>query len=155
MSETLKDTLQTDLTTAMKARDELRAATLRMVLTAVRGEEVAGKSARTLSDEEVVTVLQREAKKRREAAEAYDGAGRAEQAGRERAELGVVETYLPTPLTDEELTGLVDEAVIIASGEGLTGMGAMGAVMSRLKPQVAGRADGKRLSTAVRARLGA
>ena len=155
MSETLKDTLQTDLTTAMKARDELRAATLRMVLTAVRGEEVAGKSARTLSDEEVVTVLQREAKKRREAAEAYDGAGRAEQAERERAELGVVETYLPTPLTDEELTGLVDEAVLIASGEGLTGMGAMGAVMSRLKPQVAGRADGKRLSSAVRARLGA
>ena len=155
MSETLKDTLQTDLTTAMKARDELRAATLRMVLTAIRGEEVAGKSARTLSDEEVVTVLQREAKKRREAAEAYDGAGRAEQAERERAELGVVETYLPTPLTDEELTGLVDEAVLIASGEGLTGMGAMGAVMSRLKPQVAGRADGKRLSSAVRARLGA
>ncbi len=155
MSETLKDTLQTDLTTAMKARDELRAATLRMVLTAVRGEEVAGKSARTLSDEEVVTVLQREAKKRREAAEAYDGAGRAEQAERERAELGVVETYLPTPLTDEELTELVDEAVLIASGEGLTGMGAMGAVMSRLKPQVAGRADGKRLSSAVRARLGA
>ncbi|WP_432571243.1 GatB/YqeY domain-containing protein [Kineococcus sp. SYSU DK005] len=139
----------------MKARDELRAATLRMVLTAVRGEEVAGKSARTLSDEEVVTVLQREAKKRREAAEAYDGAGRAEQAERERAELGVVETYLPTPLTDEELTELVDEAVLIASGEGLTGMGAMGAVMSRLKPQVAGRADGKRLSSAVRARLGA
>ncbi|GAB3601489.1 GatB/YqeY domain-containing protein [Kineococcus gypseus] len=151
----LKDTLQTDLTTAMKARDELRSATLRMVLTAVRGEEVAGKAARTLTDEEVVTVLQREAKKRREAAEAYEGAGRGEQAERERAELGVVETYLPTPLTDEELTALVDEAVLIASGEGLTGMGAMGAVMSRLKPQVAGRADGKRLSTAVRSRLGA
>ncbi|MCI2239541.1 GatB/YqeY domain-containing protein [Paenibacillus sp. TRM 82003] len=151
----LKDTLQTDLTTAMKARDELRSATLRMVLTAVRGEEVAGKSARTLGDEEVVAVLQREAKKRREAADAYEAAGRAEQAERERAELGVVETYLPTPLTDEELGELVDEAVLIASGEGLTGMGAMGAVMSRLKPQVAGRADGKRLSTAVRARLNA
>lgn len=153
MSDTLKDTLQTDLTTAMKARDELRSATLRMVLTAVRGEEVAGKSARTLSDEEVVTVLQREAKKRREAAEAYDGAGRAEQAERERGELGVIETYLPTPLTDEELTALVDEAVLVATGEGLTGMGAMGAVMSQLKPKVAGRADGKRLSGAVKARL--
>ncbi|WP_337062210.1 GatB/YqeY domain-containing protein [Kineococcus sp. G2] len=151
----LKDTLQTDLTTAMKARDELRSATLRMVLTAVRGEEVAGKSARTLGDDEVVTVLQREAKKRREAADAYEAAGRTEQAERERAELGVVETYLPTPLTDEELGELVDEAVLIASGEGLTGMGAMGAVMSRLKPQVAGRADGKRVSTAVRARLNA
>ncbi len=104
----------------MKARDELRSATLRMVLTAVRGEEVAGKSARTLSDEEVVTVLQREAKKRREAAEAYDGAGRVEQAERERGELGVIETYLPTPLTDEELTELVDEAVLVATAEGLT-----------------------------------
>ncbi|WP_432484334.1 GatB/YqeY domain-containing protein [Kineococcus esterisolvens] len=149
----LKDTLQTDLTTAMKARDELRSATLRMVLTAVRGEEVAGKSARTLGDDEVVTVLQREAKKRREAADAYEAAGRTEQAERERAELGVVEAYLPTPLSDEELTELVDEAVLIASGEGLTGMGAMGAVMSRLKPQIAGRADGKRVSSAVRARL--
>ncbi|WP_432535283.1 GatB/YqeY domain-containing protein [Kineococcus arenarius] len=155
MSQTLKDTLQSDLTTAMKARDELRSATLRMVLTAIRGEEVAGKSARTLGDDEVITVLQREAKKRREAAEAYDAAGRTEQAARERDELGVVETYLPTPLTDEELDELVDEAVLIASGEGLTGTGAMGAVMSRLKPQVAGRADGKRLSTAVRARLNA
>ncbi|WP_380171115.1 GatB/YqeY domain-containing protein [Kineococcus sp. DHX-1] len=153
MSDTLKDTLQTDLTTAMKARDELRSATLRMVLTAVRGEEVAGKSARTLSDEEVVTVLQREAKKRREAAEAYDGAGRVEQAERERGELGVIETYLPTPLTDEELTELVDEAVLVATAEGLTGMGAMGAVMSQLKPKVGGRADGRRLSGAVRARL--
>ncbi|MEZ0165457.1 GatB/YqeY domain-containing protein [Kineococcus sp. LSe6-4] len=153
MSDTLKDTLQTDLTTAMKARDELRSATLRMVLTAVRGEEVAGKSARTLSDEEVVTVLQREAKKRREAAEAYEGAGRTEQAERERGELGVIETYLPTPLTDEELDELVDEAVLVATGEGLTGMGAMGAVMSQLKAKVAGRADGKRLSGAVKARL--
>lgn len=153
MSDTLKDSLQADLTTAMKARDELRSATLRMVLTAVRGEEVAGKAARVLSDEEVVTVLQREAKKRREAAEAYDGAGRTEQAARERAELGVVETYLPTPLTDEELAGLVEEAVMVATAEGLTGMGAMGAVMSQLKGQVAGRVDGKRLSGAVRARL--
>ncbi|PRY16135.1 GatB/YqeY domain-containing protein [Kineococcus rhizosphaerae] len=153
MSDTLKDTLQTDLTTAMKARDELRSATLRMVLTAVRSEEVAGKAARVLSDEEVVTVLQREAKKRREAAEAYDGAGRTEQAARERDELGVVETYLPTPLTDDELAELVDEAVLVATGEGLTGMGAMGAVMSQLKEKVAGRADGKRLSGAVRARL--
>ncbi|NAZ76164.1 GatB/YqeY domain-containing protein [Kineococcus sp. T13] len=153
MSDTLKDSLQADLTTAMKARDELRSATLRMVLTAVRGEEVAGKSARTLSDEEVVAVLQREAKKRREAAEAYDGAGRTEQAERERAELGVVETYLPTPLTDDELAALVDDAVLVATSEGLTGMGAMGAVMSSLKGKVAGRADGKRLSGAVRARL--
>ncbi|ABS01921.1 GatB/YqeY domain-containing protein [Kineococcus radiotolerans] len=153
MSDTLKDSLQADLTTAMKARDELRSATLRMVLTAIRAEEVAGKSARTLSDDEVVAVLQREAKKRREAAEAFAGAGRAEQGERETAELSVIETYLPTPLTDEELDALVDEAVLIATAEGLTGMGAMGAVMSQLKPKVGGRADGKRLSGAVRARL--
>ena len=153
VATSLKDSLQRDLTTAMKSRDELHAATLRMVLTAVRGEEVAGKSARTLSDEEVMTVLQREAKKRREAAEAYDGAGRTEQAARERDELGVIETYLPTPLSDEELAAMVDAAVLAATAEGLTGMGAMGAVMSALKPQVAGRADGKRLSGAVRARL--
>ena len=150
---TLKDSLQSDLTTAIKARDELTSATLRMVLTAVKSEEVAGKSARTLSDEEVITVLQREAKKRREAAEAFGGAGRAESADRERAELGVIERYLPTPLTEEELTTLVEDGVLIATGEGLTGMGAMGAVMNYLKPKVAGRADGKRLSAAVRARL--
>jgi uncharacterized protein len=150
---TLKDTLQADLTTAMKARDELRSATLRMVLTAVRADEVAGKTAKVLTDDEVVTVLQREAKKRREAATAYDDAGRTEQAERERGELGVIDTYLPTPLTDDELAALVDEAVLVATAEGLTGMGAMGAVMSQLKPKVGGRADGKRLSGAVRARL--
>ncbi|NAZ84313.1 GatB/YqeY domain-containing protein [Kineococcus sp. R8] len=154
MSDTsLKDSLQSDLTTAIKGRDELTSATLRMVLTSVKSEEVAGKTARTLSDEEVLTVLQREAKKRREAAEAFGGAGRTEQAARERDELGVIERYLPTPLTEEELTELVEDAVLIATGEGLTGMGAMGAVMNTLKPKVAGRADGKRLSTAVRARL--
>jgi len=150
---TLKDSLQSDLTTAIKARDELTSATLRMVLTAVKSEEVAGKTARTLSDEEVLTVLQREAKKRREAAEAFGGAGRAESAARETDELGVIQRYLPTPLTEEELTALVEEAVLMATSEGLTGMGAMGAVMTTLKPQVGGRADGKRLSAAVRARL--
>lgn len=153
MTTSLKDSLQADLTTAMKARDQLVSATLRMVLTAVRSEEVAGKTARTLSDDEVVSVLQREAKKRREAAEAFDGAGRAESAEAERGELSVIEKYLPTPLTSEELDELVDEAVLIATGEGLTGMGAMGAVMNRLKPLVAGRADGKTLSGAVKARL--
>ncbi|MFB9377615.1 GatB/YqeY domain-containing protein [Kineococcus gynurae] len=154
MSETtLKDTLHSDLTTAIKARDELRSATLRMVLTAVKSEEVAGKTAKMLSDAEVMTVLQREAKKRAEAAEAFAGAGRAESAEREKAELGVIETYLPAPLSDEELAELVDEAVLAASAEGLTGMGAMGAVMSQLKPTIGARADGKRLSAAVRARL--
>ena len=152
-STSLKDTLQNDLTTAMRSRDELRAATLRMALTAVKSEEVAGKAARELSDGEVLTVLQREAKKRREAAEAFGGAGRADSAQRERDELGVLKGYLPTQLSDEELDAIVDEAVIVATGEGLTGMGAMGAVMTSVRGRVAGRADGGRVAAAVKARL--
>jgi len=103
----LKDRLQSDLTSAMKARDELRAATLRMALTAVRTEEVAGKSARELDDAEVVTVLTREAKKRREAAEAFASGGRPAQADRERAEGEVLAEYLPAQLGDDELRDLV------------------------------------------------
>ncbi|GAB7191714.1 GatB/YqeY domain-containing protein [Kineococcus sp. NUM-3379] len=152
-STSLKDTLQNDLTAAMRARDELRSATLRMALTAVKGEEVAGKTARELSDDEVLKVLQREAKKRREAAEAFAGAGRAESAQRERDELGVLEGYLPAQLSDEELSSIVEDAVLIATGEGLTGMGAMGAVMQSVRGTVAGRADGGRVAAAVKARL--
>ncbi|GAA4971953.1 GatB/YqeY domain-containing protein [Kineococcus glutinatus] len=152
-STSLKDTLQSDLTTAMRSRDELRAATLRMALTAVKAEEVAGKAARELSDDEVLKVLQKEAKKRREAAEAFDGAGRADTAQRERDELAVIEGYLPTQLGDEELAVIVDEAVIAATGEGLTGMGAMGAVMTAVRARVAGRADGGKVAALVRGRL--
>src|SRR5512133_1527742 len=107
----LKSRLQSDLTEAIRGRDEIRAATLRMALTAVRSEEVAGTAARTLSDDEVVGVLSREAKKRREAVEAYRGAGRQELADREGAELTVIEEYLPAQLSDEELSGIVAEAV--------------------------------------------
>ena len=152
-STSLKDTLQDDLTTAMRGRDELRAATLRMALTAVKAEEVAGKTARELSDDEVLKVLQREAKKRREAAEAFAGAGRADSAQRERDELGVLEGYLPAQLSDEELSTIIDEAVIVATGEGLTGMGAMGAVMTAVRGRVVGRADGGRVAAAVKSRL--
>ena len=146
----LKDQLRADLTRSMKARDELRAATLRMALTAVTTEEVAGSTARELSDDDVLAVLRREAKKRREAAEAYDGAGRAELADRERGELSVLEAYLPAQMDDEELRGLVAVAV---AGSGAAGPRAMGAVMKLVNPQVGGRADGARVAAEVRRQL--
>ncbi|WP_203994936.1 GatB/YqeY domain-containing protein [Sphaerisporangium rufum] len=146
----LKDRLKADLTTSMKARDELRTRTLRMALAAVSTEEVAGKAARELSDDEVVKVLTREAKKRREAAEAFGGAGRAEQAKAEQDEQAVLEEYLPAQLSDEELDRLVAEAVAESGAEGPK---AMGQVMKVLNPKVAGRAEGGRVAQAVRARL--
>ena len=147
----LKEQLQSDLTAAMKARDELSSATLRMALTAVATEEVAGKQARVLSDDEVITVLTREAKKRREAAEAFDNAGRAELADRERAEGEVLATYLPAQLSDEELAELVRTAV---ADSGAADAKAMGQVMKLLQPQVAGRAEGGRVAAEVRRQLG-
>ena len=148
----LKQQLQSDLTDAMKARDELRAATIRMALTAVTTEEVAGKQARVLSDDEVLTVLTREAKKRREAAEAFDNAGRAELAQRERAEGEVLATYLPAQLGDDELAELVRAAI---AESGATDPKAMGQVMKLLQAQVAGRAEGGRVAAEVRRQLGA
>jgi hypothetical protein len=147
----LKARLHADLNTAMKARDELTTATLRMALTAVTTEEVAGKQARELSDDEVLRVLTREAKKRREAAEAFDAAGRAELADRERAEGTVLDGYLPAQLADDELTELVRGAI---AETGASGPGQMGAVMKAVQPKVAGRADGKRVSDEVRRQLG-
>jgi uncharacterized protein len=126
---TLKETLQSDLTAAIRSRDGLTAATLRMALTAVTTEEVSGKSARTLSDSEVMGVLTREAKKRREAATAFSDAGRAELAERELAELGVLSGYLPEPLTTQEVSAMVDATVAAVAAEGVTGMAAMGRVM--------------------------
>src|SRR5882757_864124 len=146
----LKARLRTDLNTAMKARDELTTATLRMTLTAITTEEVAGKSARELSDEEVLRVLSREGKKRREAAEAYDTAGRDQLAARERAEGEVLDRYLPAQLGDDELTTLVRSAIVES---GASTPRDMGAVMKIVQPQVAGRADGKRVSDEVRRQL--
>jgi len=150
---TLKETLQTDLTTAIRGRDQLTAATLRMALTAVTNEEVSGKSARTLSDAEVMGVLTKEAKKRREAATAFTDASRPELADRELAELSVLDRYLPEPLTAEEVGALVDAAVARLADEGVTGMPAMGRVMKEVSPQVAGRFDGGQLAAMVRAAL--
>jgi uncharacterized protein YqeY len=146
----LKDRLQQDLTTSMKARDELRTATLRMVLTALGNEEVAGKSARALTAEQEQRVLVREAKKRREAAEAFRSGGAEDRAAREVAEEQVLAGYLPAQLSDEELTGLVARAV---ASSGASGPQAMGAVMRAVGPLVAGRAEGGRVAAAVRAAL--
>jgi uncharacterized protein YqeY len=143
----LKDRLQADLTAAMRGRDELRTATIRMALTAITNEEVAGKAARTLDDEETVRVLGREAKKRREAASAYEQAGRADRAERERAELAVIEGYLPAQLGDDELRSLVASAL---AETGAATPRQMGEVMKVLTPRVAGRAEGSRVAAEVR-----
>jgi uncharacterized protein YqeY len=148
----LKERLRTDLTTAIKGRDELRASTLRMVLTAITNAEVAGKQSRELSDDDVVGVLSSEAKKRREAAEAFDAAGRTESAAKERAEAEVLADYLPTPLTEDEIRDLVTSA-IASLGVAEEGMRAMGKVMGTLQPQIKGRADGGVVSAEVRRQL--
>ncbi|HEY2270267.1 MAG TPA: GatB/YqeY domain-containing protein [Streptosporangiaceae bacterium] len=147
----LKDRLRADLNTAMRARDQVRLRTLRMALTSISTEEVAGTSARALSDEEIVKVLTREAKKRREAAEAFGAAGRDEQAAAERAEGEVLADYLPAQLGDEELTTLVSAAI---AETGATGTKGMGQVMKVVTPQVAGQADGARVAAEVRRQLG-
>ena len=148
----LKDRLKDDLTTSMKARDELRTATLRMVLTALGNEEVAGKAARTLSADEELKVLTREAKKRREAAEAFRSGGAEDRAARELAEEEVLSAYLPAQLSDDDLAALVADAV---ASSGASGPSGMGAVMKAVGPKVAGRAEGGRVAAAVRAALSA
>lgn len=146
----LKDTLQSDLHDSMRAKDKVRSATLRMALTAIANEEVAGTESRVLSDDDVLKVLAKEAKKRREAAEAYTGAGRPELADQEHAELAVLETYLPAQLDDAAL----DEMAAAAVAEvGATGMAQMGQVMKVLQPQVAGQAEGGRVAAAVKRAL--
>lgn len=146
----LKEQLRADMTASMKARDEVRTGTLRMVLTAITNEEVAGKSARELSDDEVLKVLAREAKKRREAAEAFDGAGRQELADKERAEGAILDEYLPAQLSDEDLVALVREAIAESGAEGPQ---AMGQVMKVVQPKVAGRAEGGRIAAEVKKQL--
>ena len=146
----LQDQLQSELTDAIRSRDEVRSSTLRMALTAVKNEAVSGTQARELTDAEVLVVLGREAKKRRESAQAYDDAARPELADRERAELAVLEAYLPSQLSDEELAELVAAAVVSSGAEGPK---AMGLVMKAVGPAIAGRADGGRVAAAVRAAL--
>lgn len=149
-STRLKATLEADLHTAMKARDQITTGTLRMALTAVRTEEVAGTHARELSDEEVTAVVAKEAKKRREAAEAFTAAGRTDLADQERAEEKVLARYLPSQLDDAELVALV-EAVL--AEHDFTSMAQMGPAMKAVQAKVAGRADGRRVAAEVRGRL--
>ncbi len=148
----LKDRLEADLTNAMKARETVKVAALRMALAAVRNEEVSGKQARELTDDEVLAVIRREVKKRREAAEVYASAGRTELADQEKAEEEVLSGYLPTQLSDEELTALVSQ---VLAELGLSGMSAMGQAMKAVVPRVAGRAEGARVAAEVRKQLSA
>jgi len=148
----LKDQLHADLTTSMKARDELRTATLRMTLSAVTNEEVAGKQARELSDDDVRAVIRREIKKRREAAQAFADAGRDESAEREAAEAELLQAYLPTQMSDDDLTTLVAAAVAEVGAAGPQGIGP---VMKIVQPAVAGRADGGRVAAEVKRQLAA
>ncbi len=152
-ASTLKARLQADLTEAIRSRDDVRSATLRLALTAWRTEEVAGSQARELDDAEVIAVLGREAKKRREAAEAFDGAARPDRADRERAELAVLVAYLPAQLDDDALAAVIAEEIAAAAATGATGMAAMGRVMKAVQTRVAGRADGARVAADVRRRL--
>ncbi len=146
----LKDRLRTDLTAAMKARDAVRTRTLRMVLTSITNEEVAGNAARDLSDDEVLRLLAREARRRREAAEAFAAAGRDDQAAAERAEDQILAGYLPAQLSDDELGTIVAEVI---TETGASGMAAMGQVMKAVTPRVAGRAEGRRVAAEVRRAL--
>jgi uncharacterized protein len=151
MSE-LKDRLRNDLTVAIKARDDVRSSTLRMVLTAITNAEVAGSEARELSDDDIIGVLSTESKKRREAAQAFSDGDRAEMADKERAEAAVIADYLPAQLGEDEITELVRAAIeqVGAAGEG---MRAMGKVMGVVTPQTKGRADGAVVAAEVRRQL--
>jgi uncharacterized protein YqeY len=146
----LKDKIRADLTTSMKDRDEVRTRTLRMVLTEISKEEVSGTSSRELDDAEVQRLLTREAKRRREAADAFRDAGRTDQAAAEQAEGEVLAEYLPAQLDDGELTSLVTAAI---AETGASGPSAMGQVMKAVTPKVAGRAEGARVATEVRRQL--
>lgn len=148
----LKERLRADLTDAMRARDQVRLRTLRMALSSITNEEVSGSAAHELSDADIVKVLTREAKKRREAAEAFAAAGRAEQAEAERAEGDVLAAYLPAQLSDDELVSLVTAAIAETGAAGLPGLGK---VMKTVTPRVAGRADGARVAAEARRQLSA
>jgi uncharacterized protein YqeY len=146
----IKEQLKKDLTEAIRGRDEITSGTIRMVLTAITNEEVAGKEARVLSDEEVITVLSREAKKRREAAEAFESAGRADKSALEKSEGEVIAKYLPAQLSEADIAAIIAEAI---ESTGAQGPGDMGKVMGAVKPKIAGKADGGLVSALVKAAL--
>ena len=146
----LKEKLQTDLTQAIRSRDEVQSGTIRMLLAAITNEEVAGKAAKVLSDAEIITVLSREAKKRREAVEAYTQAKREDLANKEKAEAAVIAQYLPEQLSEDEIKKLIQEAI---ASTGAVGPSGMGLVMKQLQPKIAGKADGGLVSALVKVAL--
>ena len=146
----IKEKLQGDLNTAIRGRDEVSSSTIRMLLTAITNEEVAGKEKRELKDDEIITVLSREAKKRREAAEAFEAAGRADKAAAEKAEGEVIAKYLPEQLSEADVQKLIDEAI---ASTGAAGPSDMGKVMGAIKGKIAGKADGAMVSNLVKATL--
>jgi hypothetical protein len=143
----LKEKLQSDLTASMRARDELRSGTIRMVLTAIKNEEVSGKEARELSDSEVITVLSREAKKRREAAEAYEQAGAKDRAANEKVEGVIIAEYLPAQLSEAEIKDLIAKAI---KETGASGPHHLGLIMKFVQPLTVGRIEGFRLAELVK-----
>lgn len=147
---TIKEQLKLDLTEAIRSRDQLVSGTIRMVLAAITNEEVAGKEARQLSEDEVIAVLSREAKKRREAAEAFTDAGRADKADLEKSEGEVIAKYLPAQLSEAEIAAMIAEAI---SATGAAGPADMGKVMGAIKAKIAGKADGSVVSSLVKAAL--
>ena len=146
----LKEKLQTDLTSSMRNRDEVRSSTIRMILTSIKNEEVSGKEVRELNESELITVLSREAKKRREAAEAFDQAGAIDRAETERAEGAIIAEYLPKQLTEDEVKELIESAI---KETGANSPAQMGLVMKNLQPKIAGKADGALVSSLVKASL--
>ncbi len=150
---TLKARLQSDLTAAMKERDAAVTSALRMLRAAILNAEVAGDAAVELSDDEVIAVLQSEAKKRAESAQVYDEAGRAEQAAKERAELEVIERYLPAAMSDEELESIVDQELANAAAAGAEGGKAMGVVITAVRARAGASADGARIAALVKSKL--
>lgn len=151
---TLKETLKADLTVAMKARAEIEVSTLRMALAAVTNAEVAGDEAVQLSDDQVIKVLQAEVKKRSEAADVYEEAGRTDSAAKERAELAILEKYLPAAMSDDELAAIVNEEVAKAAASGQSGGKAMGTVVKAVRERAGSTADGGKIAALVKAALG-
>ena len=146
----LKEKLQSDLTDAIRSQDSVKSGTIRMLLAAITNEEVAGKSAKVLSDAEVITVLSREAKKRREAVEAFTNAKRDDLANKEKAEAAVIALYLPEQLSEADIKKLIADAIAETNAVGPAGMGL---VMKVLQPKIAGKADGGVVSSLVKAAL--
>ena len=151
---TIKDRIKSDITEAMKAREEAKLSTLRMVLSAIQNAEVAGDEAIVLTDDQTIKVLQSEAKKRAESAQIYADAGRTEAAAKERAELAVIEAYLPAVMSDDEVAAIVADEIAKAAAAGQTGGKAMGVVVKAVRDRVGSGADGGKIAALVKSALG-